>query len=102
MRRLDLAPMTIGIYTTSGLRVIEATWAVVVSGLAPRWVAKPPQTQAPRCIRKTEVPGFWGGFATQRGASPLTTMTLATRPAQSLSHFDQRSTGTDRAAFPNG
>ncbi len=44
----------------------------VVSGLAPSRVAKPPQTRRPglsgarRCL-------CWGGFATRRGASPLTT-----------------------------
>jgi len=46
-----------------------------VSGLAPRWAAQQPRNTAP------DLPGtlqrsYWGCCAAQRGASPLTTVTV--------------------------
>ncbi len=45
--------------------------ASVVSGLVPRWVAKPPQSDRRRVSGELRA-WIWGGFATQRGTSPLT------------------------------
>ena len=44
----------------------------VASGLAPRWGAKRPH-QATEERQSERIGRFWGGCATQRGASPLTT-----------------------------
>ena len=44
----------------------------VVSGLAPRWAAKRPHQEHRIYSGKTQRQ-FWGCFAAQRGASPLTT-----------------------------
>ena len=45
----------------------------VVSGLAPRWAAERPQTRRLVLSGATAV-SLLGGFASQRGASPLTTI----------------------------
>ncbi len=50
-------------------------WTLVVSGLAPRWAAQPPQNTAPE-LSGTLQRSYWGCYAAQRGASPLTTGTV--------------------------
>jgi len=47
----------------------------VASGLAPRWAAKQPQDTVPE-LPDTLQRSYWGRFATQRGASPLATVTV--------------------------
>ena len=49
-----------------------ASELLVASGLAPRWGAKRPH-QATEERQSERIGRFWGGCATQRGASPLTT-----------------------------
>jgi hypothetical protein len=53
--------------------------SLVVSGLAPRWAAKQPQSSRMRCAQVLLSGWLWGRYAAQRGASPLTTGSLLAR-----------------------